>query len=190
MLTAYRCPPRPSPQNSPSPFRPASPHDGLSAPPSPSAQPQSADSFYLSQQANALQQHFEQISMVDGTPQRNNNGHWQQGGAMANSGFYVYNNGQQQQIGATAGVTTQQSPSHHQPQTPQTPSSIPDIIFTEFLGSDCTDPLEDFLTSEAAAQAFREGLGPIDTGDFRMLDDPNLVLPDPQAEDAFRLDRL
>lgn len=60
----------------------------------------------------------------------------------------------------------------------------------EFLGTDCTDPLEDFLTSEAAAAAFREGLGPIDTGDFRMLDDPNLVLPDPHAEDEFRLDRL
>lgn len=57
------------------------------------------------------------------------------------------------------------------------------------MGSDCTDPLEDFLTSEAAAQAFREGLGPIDTGDFQMLADPNLVLPDPQAEDTFRLDR-
>lgn len=103
---------------------------------------------------------------------------------------YFYNSGQQQ-IGATAGVTTQQSPSHQQqPQTPQTPSSIPDIIFTEFLGSDCTDPLEDFLTSEAAAQAFRDGLGPIDTGDFRMLEDPNMVPLDPQAEDTFRLDRL
>lgn len=51
---------------------------------------------------------------------------------MVNNSVYFYNSGQQQ-IGATAGVTTQQSPSHHQPQTPQTPSSIPDIIFTGTL---------------------------------------------------------
>jgi hypothetical protein len=38
----------------------------LSAPPSPSAQPQmsSPDSYYNREQANALQHHFEQISMV------------------------------------------------------------------------------------------------------------------------------
>jgi len=47
-----------------------------------------------------------------------------------NPNYYFTNTGQQQiQTGATAGVT-QNSPQNHQPQTPQTPSSIPDIIFT------------------------------------------------------------
>lgn len=55
---------------------------------------------------------------------------------MANNSPYFYNTGQgAAPIGATAGISTQQSPQHHQPQTPQTPSSIPDIIFTGNLSS-------------------------------------------------------
>lgn len=119
--------------------------------------------------------------------------------------------------GQTAGITAQQSPQHHQPQTPQTPTSIPDIIFTgnlnsswseicpynwitrglniEFLGSDFSDvrssePFDDLLATEAAAQALREGLGSLDMDGFNMLADPDLLPLDPQAEDSFRLDRL
>jgi len=40
---------------------------------------------------------------------------------MVNNSPYFYN---------TTGTTTQLSPQHHQPHTPQTPTSIPDIIFT------------------------------------------------------------
>lgn len=60
-----------------------------------------------------------------------------QGGGMVNSSPYFYNTGQPSiQTGATAAITSQQSPQHHpQPQTPQTPSSIPDIIFTGNLSS-------------------------------------------------------
>ncbi|XP_021952935.1 CREB-regulated transcription coactivator 1 isoform X2 [Folsomia candida] len=193
MLTAYRCPPRPSPQNSPSPFRSQSPLDGqLSGPSSPAAQPQmqnSAESFYLSQQANALQQHFEQISMGSPAPPRTSS-NWQ-GGGMVNNSPYYYNTGQAQiQTGATAGITAQQSPQHHQPQTPQTPSSIPDIIFTDF-DVRSSEPFDDLLATEAAAaQALREGLGSLDMDGFNMLADPDLVPLDPSAEDSFRLDRL
>jgi hypothetical protein len=63
----------------------------------------------------------------------------------------------------------------------------------EFLGSDFSDvrssePFDEILASEAA-QALREGLGPIDMDGFSMLADPELVQLDPQAEDTFRLDR-
>jgi len=63
----------------------------------------------------------------------------------------------------------------------------------EFLGSDFSDvrsePFEDILASEAA-QALREGLGPIDIDELNMLADPGFVQLDPQAEDTFRLDKL
>jgi len=63
-------------------------------------------------------------------------------------------------------------------------------IILDFSDGRSTEPLEEFLNSEAASAAFREGLGTIDFDGLQMLNDPELVPLDPQAEDSFRLDRL
>ncbi|XP_077514054.1 CREB-regulated transcription coactivator 1-like isoform X5 [Amblyomma americanum] len=100
---------------------------------------------------------------------------------------------------------TAASPSSGAPQTPQTPTSIPDIILTgpgtdeaallkgalqqakvdgQSLGS--FDSADLFSTEEA----LRADLGPIDIDGLQILTDPDMaVISDPAAEEAFRLDR-
>ncbi|KAG8177040.1 hypothetical protein JTE90_013193 [Oedothorax gibbosus] len=96
--------------------------------------------------------------------------------------------------------------SSHQttPQTPQTPTSIPDIILTAPGGDEpilrqdfakelgcaisnmCGSFDSDFFTPE---EALRAGLGPIDFDGLQILSDPDMpVVSDPSAEDTFHLE--
>lgn len=89
--------------------------------------------------------------------------------------------------------------------TPNTPSSIPDIILTAPDFSESEDLVAksaqlgyskdlcmsgsfdtDFFPSD---ESLREGLDPIDLDGLQMLTDPELIT-DPSTEDHFRLDRL
>uniref|UniRef100_A0A8D8YV03 CREB-regulated transcription coactivator 1 n=1 Tax=Cacopsylla melanoneura TaxID=428564 RepID=A0A8D8YV03_9HEMI len=83
--------------------------------------------------------------------------------------------------------------------TPNTPSSIPDIILTAPDFSESEDLVakstqlgysnafeSDFFPSD---ESLREGLDPIDLDGLQMLTDPELIT-DPATEDHFRLDRL
>lgn len=93
------------------------------------------------------------------------------------------------------------------PQTPQTPTSIPDIILTG-PGTDDAALLKGALQQQAklegqsslgsfdsadlfsAEEALRAGLDPIDIDGLQILTDPDMaVISDPAAEEAFRLDR-
>ncbi|KAF8793758.1 CREB-regulated transcription coactivator 1 like protein [Argiope bruennichi] len=96
--------------------------------------------------------------------------------------------------------------SSHQttPQTPQTPTSIPDIILTAPSGDEpilrqdfakelgcaisnmCGSFDSEFFTHE---EALRAGLGPIDFDGLQILTDPDMpVVSDPTAEDSFHLE--
>lgn len=98
------------------------------------------------------------------------------------------------------------------PQTPQTPTSIPDIILTgpgaddaallksalqqhrqqHGLKNDQSSPLGSFDSSDlfSTEEALRAGLDPIDIDGLQILTDPDMaVISDPAAEEAFRLDR-
>ncbi|GIY44401.1 CREB-regulated transcription coactivator 1 [Caerostris darwini] len=96
--------------------------------------------------------------------------------------------------------------SSHQttPQTPQTPTSIPDIILTTPSGDEpilrqdfakelgcaisnmCGSFDSEFFTHE---EALRAGLGPIDFDGLQILTDPDMpVVSDPTAEDSFHLE--
>nr|CAD7405232.1 unnamed protein product [Timema cristinae] len=100
-----------------------------------------------------------------------------------------------------SGGSTQQTT----PQTPNTPSSIPDIILTDFSSSTGDDlSRQEFVKDLGSAmsgsfdtdlfpsdEALREGLGPIDFDGLQMLTDPDInAITDPATEDSFRLDRL
>ncbi|GLH07007.1 Uncharacterized protein GBIM_12568, partial [Gryllus bimaculatus] len=94
-----------------------------------------------------------------------------------------------------SGGSTQQTT----PQTPNTPSSIPDIILTDFssnsgdglvkeLGSAISGTFDpDLFPSD---ETLREGLGSIDLEGLQMLTDPLNVITDPTTEDNFRMDRM
>lgn len=100
---------------------------------------------------------------------------------------------------------TAASPSSGAPQTPQTPTSIPDIILTG-PGTDDAALLKGALQQAkmdgqslgsfdsadlfSAEEALRAGLDPIDIDGLQILTDPDMaVISDPAAEEAFRLDR-
>ncbi|GLV40616.1 CREB-regulated transcription coactivator [Carabus blaptoides fortunei] len=76
--------------------------------------------------------------------------------------------------------------------TPNTPTSIPDIIFSDY--SNAPDDLnrqdsldEDLFPSD---ESLREGLGSLDPLSIQMLSHPELNVISDSAEDYFRLDRL
>lgn len=92
------------------------------------------------------------------------------------------------------------------PQTPQTPTSIPDIILTgpgtdeaallkgalQQAKMDGGHSLGSFDSADlfSAEEALRAGLDPIDIDGLQILTDPDMaVISDPAAEEAFRLDR-
>lgn len=83
--------------------------------------------------------------------------------------------------------------------TPNTPTSIPDIILTDFsatsgttnvtnaeLSKELSSAISDFFPSD---ESLREGLVPIDFDGFQMLTDPDLNVISDYAEDHFRQDR-
>ncbi|XP_050352432.1 CREB-regulated transcription coactivator 2 isoform X2 [Nymphalis io] len=81
--------------------------------------------------------------------------------------------------GAYAALQPLASPS--QPPTPATPSSIPDIILTDYSGE-----LDPGIFGGEEAQ-LRAGL---DLDDLTLLEEPSALLPDSSVEHEFRLDRL
>uniref|UniRef100_A0A1Y1L5R4 Transducer of regulated CREB activity N-terminal domain-containing protein n=1 Tax=Photinus pyralis TaxID=7054 RepID=A0A1Y1L5R4_PHOPY len=200
----YRSP-RPSPQSSPG----VGHH---SAPCSPGAPSPLSNDYLLNQhQANQLQQHFEQFSMVDQPLSPVSNMSY-----VDQPGTIHLTQTQSQTLSDITGVGTAElsgdagyystSPSQmvyptapaslHT--TPNTPTSIPDIILTDYLldfstADDITrqeltlsKQLEAELLSE---ESLREGLGPIDLDGLQMLSDPTINLISDGVEDNFRLDR-
>ncbi|KAF5280402.1 hypothetical protein FQR65_LT03211 [Abscondita terminalis] len=196
----YRSP-RPSPQSSP----------GLghhSAPCSPGAPSPLSNDYLLNQhQANQLQQHFEQFSMVDQplSPVRNIS-YVDQPGTIhltqaqsqtlpditgignaelsGDAGYYSTSPSQMVYTTAPASLHT----------TPNTPTSIPDIILTDFSTADDITRQELTLSKQLEAEllseeSLREGLGPIDLDGLQMLSDPTINLISDGVEDNFRLDR-
>ncbi|XP_047536140.1 CREB-regulated transcription coactivator 1 isoform X2 [Vanessa atalanta] len=81
--------------------------------------------------------------------------------------------------GAYAALQPLASPS--QPPTPATPTSIPDIILTDYSGE-----LDPGIFGGEEAQ-LRAGL---DLDDLTLLEEPSALLPDSSVEHEFRLDRL
>ncbi|KAG8268714.1 CREB-regulated transcription coactivator 1 [Homalodisca vitripennis] len=95
---------------------------------------------------------------------------------------------------------------HSAQTTPNTPSSIPDIVLTDFSSTaeELASRAEAELAKElgcAMAGSFdsdlflsddclREGLVPIDVDGLQMLTDPTEIITDPNAEEHFRLDRI
>lgn len=96
------------------------------------------------------------------------------------------------------------------PQTPRTPTSIPDIILTgpgvseaallkaqdlakcDLMPHSALAQLSSFDSADlfSAEEALRAGLDPIDLDGLQILTDPDMaVISDPAAEEAFRLDR-
>ncbi|XP_031338709.1 CREB-regulated transcription coactivator 1 isoform X2 [Photinus pyralis] len=78
--------------------------------------------------------------------------------------------------------------------TPNTPTSIPDIILTDFSTADDITRQELTLSKQLEAEllseeSLREGLGPIDLDGLQMLSDPTINLISDGVEDNFRLDR-
>lgn len=176
-------------------------------------------------QAQALQQHFEQFSMVDnpdtsiGYMTTQNNG-TQYSQAMSHSpdnglvqgpqdlpADQVYYGQSPSQLSYNrpvamnpSGGSTQQTT----PQTPNTPSSIPDIILTDFssnpaddlsrqeFGKELVSAISGSFDSEFSSEdRLLEGLGSIDFEGYQMLTDPDLnAITDPATEDTFRMDRL
>ncbi|KAF2884678.1 hypothetical protein ILUMI_21475 [Ignelater luminosus] len=195
----YRSP-RPSPQSSP----------GLghhSAPCSPGApSPLSNDYHLLNQhQANQLQQHFEQFSMVDQPLSPVSNVTYvDQPGSMhlpqtqsqtlsdipgaTNAELSVdagyYSTSPSQLVYPTA------PPSLHT--TPNTPTSIPDIILTDFSTAEDIARQDLSLSKQIdvadllSEESLREGL---DLDGLQMLSDPTFNLITDGVEDHFRLDR-
>ncbi|XP_021913457.1 CREB-regulated transcription coactivator 1-like isoform X3 [Zootermopsis nevadensis] len=256
-LSTYRSPQplsRPSPQTSPGlivqgslVYRSGSPgetsHSCPQSPVSPASSPgigpstspfSDQNNYFISQaQANALQQHFEQFSMMDNPVStsinyigsQSNATHYSQAVShgspedgltqigtqelSTDQGFYSQSPSQLQYNRPVSinpsGSSTQQTT----PQTPNTPSSIPDIILTGILAdfsSSTGDDLsrQEFVKDLGSAMSgsfdtdllpsdemLREGLVPIDFDGLQMLTDPEMnVITDPATEDNFRLDKL
>ncbi|XP_046662597.1 CREB-regulated transcription coactivator 1 isoform X2 [Homalodisca vitripennis] len=218
-LNSYRSPHpvhRPSPQNSPGlTVKYGSPSPLSSSPQSPSSPSSTGpipfsehNSYYISQaQANALQQHFEQFSMMDSP------GSLDYIGSTNNTSPYSQTEDACPQELTTDPGYFSTSPSqqlqysrHSAQTTPNTPSSIPDIVLTDFSSTaeELASRAEAELAKElgcAMAGSFdsdlflsddclREGLVPIDVDGLQMLTDPTEIITDPNAEEHFRLDRI
>ncbi|RZF35833.1 hypothetical protein LSTR_LSTR008939 [Laodelphax striatellus] len=211
---SYRSPNRPSPRNSPglsvdygstSPIC-SSPQSPLSPASSTSTVPPFAEhnNFIFTQaQANALEQHFQQFNMMD-SPGSGNIDFISSANAISsytqsddNCGGGGGGGGQQELSGGGDPGYFSTSPSQQlhyncgggQHTTPNTPSSIPDIVLTapmEFDGY-CSYQLGPDMFAD---ECLREGLDPIDLDGLQMLTDQEVVITDPATEDHFRLDRL
>lgn len=171
------------------------------------------NNYFINQaQAAALQQDFEQFTMMDtpvsgntigsfiGSP--NHTTSYAQSdminvGGELGSGDAGYFSTSPQVAYQPANTTTTSA----QQLTPQTPNT-PTIILTDFSGADDLNNPE-FVKDLGTAMmsdfdpelfptddALRQGLGPIDVDGLQMLTDPTVVISDPSAEAHFRLDRL
>ncbi|XP_050450337.1 CREB-regulated transcription coactivator 1 isoform X3 [Cataglyphis hispanica] len=216
---------RPSPQSSPSLTVQGSPlsySNNPSAPPSPTGHPGppsltsdaiDQNTYFINQaQAAALQQDFEQFTMMDTPVQTNTIGSYigspnhttnyaqndmiNVGGELGSgdAGYFSTSPQMAYQPVTTTTTATQQL-------TPQTPNT-PTIILTDFSGADdLTNPefVKDLGTAMMgdfdpemfpSDDALRQGLDPIDVDGLQMLADPTMVISDSSAEAHFRLDRL
>ncbi|XP_063922090.1 CREB-regulated transcription coactivator 1-like isoform X1 [Zophobas morio] len=196
--SGYRSPcPRPSPQSSPSlggrHSAPCSP--GAPSPGAPSPLPNDYNIFSQHQ----FQQHFEQLSMLD--PPVSSVSYVEQP-----SGQLTQTHSQTAPEVSTVGsieltsdpgyYSTSPSqlvypPSLHT--TPNTPTSIPDIILTDFSSAtdeisrqDLNKQLENDFFSE---ESLRESLEPLNFDELQMLTDPTMSLIPDGVEDGFRLNR-
>ncbi|KAI5745040.1 hypothetical protein M8J76_007651 [Diaphorina citri] len=192
--------PRPSPQSSP----------GLTVQQfSPLGSPDPAPSPH---NYNCFVEHFEQFTMGDNSPSPNHHIDYTQLGSLNNTYQPVHIKTEEcntELTGDPGYFST--SPSQQMRNTtssnttPNTPSSIPDIILTAPDFSESEDLVAksaqlgyskdlcmsgsfdtDFFPSD---ESLREGLDPIDLDGLQMLTDPELIA-DPATEDHFRLDRL
>ncbi|XP_057664225.1 CREB-regulated transcription coactivator 1 isoform X6 [Diorhabda carinulata] len=179
---AYRSP-RPSPQSSPSPGR-------HSAPCSPGATSPLPNEYHvINQPTSQFQQHFEQLSMLD--PPTSMSYVDQSTGAQhqPHSPSNIQN---ASPIGSIEMMTTdagyystspQQlvypSPSPGLRTTPNTPTSLPEIVLTDFSGDDGRTDIFD--------ESLKEGLGTLDFDEFQMLTNSSIGISE-IVEDHFRLD--
>ncbi|KAK9296162.1 hypothetical protein QLX08_009752 [Tetragonisca angustula] len=220
---------RPSPQSSPGLTIQGSPlsySNNPSAPPSPTGHPGppnlteniDQNSYFLNQaQAAALQQDFEQFTMMDtpvptnmigtyiGSPNHTTNytqnDGMNVGGELGNADAGYFSTSPQVPYQPTTTTTTSNNTTTTQQLTPQTPNT-PTIILTDFSGADdLTNPefVKDLGTAMMgdfdpdlfpSDDALRQGLDPIDMDGLQMLTDPTMVISDPSAEAHFRRDRL
>ncbi|XP_014476778.1 PREDICTED: CREB-regulated transcription coactivator 1 isoform X12 [Dinoponera quadriceps] len=216
----YQQPHSPVPPQSPG--SPLSYSNNPSAPPSPTGHPGppnltsdaiDQNTYFINQaQAAALQQDFEQFTMMDTPVQANTIGTYigspnhtanftqndviNVGGELgsADTGYFSTSPQMAYQPATTTTTATQQL-------TPQTPNT-PTIILTDFSGADdLTNPefVKDLGTAMMgdfdpemfpSDDALRQGLDPIDVDGLQMLADPTMVISDSSAEAHFRLDRL
>ncbi|XP_018043926.1 PREDICTED: CREB-regulated transcription coactivator 1-like isoform X4 [Atta colombica] len=215
---------RPSPQSSPSLTVQGSPlsySNNPSAPPSPTGHPGppnltsdpiDQNTYFINQaQAAALQQDFEQFTMMDTPVQTNTIGTFI--GSPNHTTSYTQNDvinvgelgsgdtgyfSTSPQMAYQPTTTTTTATQQLTPQTPNTPT----IILTDFSGADdLTNPefVKDLGTAMMgdfdpemfpSDDALRQGLDPIDVDGLQMLADPTMVISDSSAEAHFRLDRL
>lgn len=175
---------------------------------SPADSPQHPDTYYITQ---ALQQHFEQFTMMD----RPATSLDYMNHVTTNSPQFTQSSlrSPERDSGVRMGgdpVATGNGGLFHHPAcgpaclggpgclaTPATPTTIPDIILTDFSSGGCAagELGKELGVSDASLfpddEGLREGLNPIDFDGLQMLDDPDMnVISDPTMEDAFRLDRL
>ncbi|CAH1393562.1 unnamed protein product [Nezara viridula] len=169
-----------SPQLSMFKYSNTSPSSSPQSPPSPTSSlckmsPVEANNYYITQEDMTLQHHFEQFSVrEDSCPKLRSHEMTQ------DPGYFSTSPHQYSRV-----------PLEH---AASTPSSIPDIILTDFsngedLGKDFGVNMVDNLDLFPTDECLREGLVPIDIDGLQMLTDPSMIA-DPATEDHLRLDRL
>ncbi|XP_073994807.1 CREB-regulated transcription coactivator 1-like isoform X1 [Rhodnius prolixus] len=142
------------------------------------------NSNYFVGQANALHHHFEQFSMSDDNSRKMRNHE-----LVSDANYYSTS---PQQPNYRSALDSSQT-------TPNTPSSIPDIILTDFsnseeltkdFGATMVGSLEgELFPNDECLMSVREGLDPIDFDGLQMLTDPEMIT-DAATEHHLRLDRL
>ncbi|XP_064211928.1 CREB-regulated transcription coactivator 1 isoform X4 [Tribolium castaneum] len=214
--SGYRSP-RPSPQSSPSL---GGRHSAPCSPGAPSPLPNDYNNIFNQHQATQFQQHFEQLSMdwaqlvasllesgctwsaqlqldppvssvsyVDQSPGQLTATHAQTVPEVSTVGSIELTS--DPGYYSTSPSQLVYPPSLHT--TPNTPTSIPDIILTDFSSAtddisrqDLTKQLENDFFSE---ETLRESLEPLNFDELQMLTDPSMNFISDGVEDGFRLHR-
>lgn len=193
-IAGYRSP-RPNPQLSPSL---GGRHSAPGSPGAPS--PLSDYQIYNQHETAQLQQHFNRISMMD-TPVSSVS-YMEPGNVqLTQSQSQILPEVSTELAGDAGYYSTSPSqlvyqtnpPSLHT--TPNTPTSIPDIVLTDFSSADELSRQDMALTKQIEAELLanenelREGLEPLDFDSMQMLSDTGINLIPDSVEDHFRLDR-